>query len=597
MEREGSARSAQVEYIKGAEATHVNCSRFHTTTLHLRQTVTQEARQHVSLLFKLGSVVALLNLIAPQSLFVTLPGASATVIPAEQHPHRHSGTCQKTKVAILGAGITSITIAQTLANASVTDFILVEYKDEIGGRLHHENFGKGPDGKPLLVECGANWAQGLGKPEPKRPLTELLQKKKWNIRNTPSNVSAILTYNETGKVDFTSEIEEYEEAVERMVAVAGELLADNIQDRTMREGLTHAGWKPNQRKYPQAADAVEWWLYDGEQAYIPEETSLVFNAAVSNFTFLQFSDENNFIVDQRGHNTWLKGEASEFLAANDPRLHLSTIVDRIGYSGEGVVVVNKDGSCIEADYAVTTFSLDVLQQEDVVSFEPALPEWKQVAIESFLLGTYTKIFLQFDETWWPTDTEFFLYADPVQRGWYPIWQSLDKEGFFPGSHAIFVTVTERESQRVERMTDAETQAEVMAVLRAMFPDVDVPGPTAFQYPRWGTTPWAYGSFSFSCWPGGTTLEQHQNLRANMDRLWFAGEHTSASYFGYMQGAWYEGRDVGNRLARLVNGQCDGAARGDGVCGEMVRYEVLHGTTEEDEYNIQNGWDGSSFQAS
>ncbi|KAK8066701.1 hypothetical protein PG997_013448 [Apiospora hydei] len=503
----------------------------------------------------IGGAVALLNLIALQSLSVTLPGASATVIPADQHHRRHSGTCQKTKVAILGAGITGITIAQTLANASVTDFIIVEYKDEIGGRLHHENFGKGPDGKPLLVEYGANWAQGLGKPGGKRnPIWTL-----WNIRNPPSNFSAILTYNETGEVDFISEIEEYEEAVERMAAVAGELLADNIQDRTMREGLVHVGWKPNQREYPQAADAIEWWLYDGEQAYTPEETSLVFNAAVSNFTFLQFSDENNFIVDQRGHNTWLKGEASEFLAANDPRLHLGTIVDRIGYSGEGVVVVNKDGSCIEADYAVTTFSLGVLQQEDVVTFEPALPEWKQVAIESFLLGTYTKIFLQFNETWWPTDTEFFLYADPVQRGWYPIWQSLDKEGFFPGSHAIFVTVTERESQRVERMTDAETQAEVMAVLRAMFPDVDVPEPTAFQYPRWGTTPWAYGSFS--CWPTGTTLEQHQNLRANVDRLWFAGEHTSASYFGYMQGACATAWQGGWGVRR--DGAVRGPARHDG----------------------------------
>lgn len=320
---------------------------------------------------------------------------------------------------------------------------------------------------------------------------------------------------------------------------------------------------------------------------------MVFNAAVSNFTFLQFSNENNFIVDQRGHNTWLKGEASEFLAPDDPRLRLGTVVERIGHSDEGVVVLNTDGSCIEADYAVTTFSLGVLQHEDAVAFEPALPEWKQVAIESFLLGTYTKIFLQFNETWWPTETEFFLYADPVQRGWYPIWQSLDKEGFFPGSHALFVTVTEREARRVERLTDEETQAEVMQVLRAMFPGAAVPEPTAFQYPRWGRVPWSYGAFS--CWPAGTTLEQHQNLRANAGRLWFAGEHTSASYFGYMQGAWYEGRDVGGRLARLVRGACAGVAHDDGVCGDMVRYEVLHGTTEEDEYDIRNGWDGTSFQ--
>lgn len=191
------------------------------------------------------------------------------------------------------------------------------------------------------------------------------------------------------------------------------------------------------------------------------------------------------------------------------------------------------------------------------------------------------------------------YADPTQRGWYPIWQSLDLEGFFPGSHVLFTTVTERESKRVERMTNEQTLAETMDVLRAMFPDVTVPEPTAFAYPRWGTVPWSYGSFS--CWPAGTTLEMHENLRANVGRLWFAGEHTSATYFGYMQGAWFEGRDAGSRIAELIQGECigdaptGGATKGSGDCGERVRYEKLHGTTELDEYNVQNGWEGTSFQ--
>lgn len=383
--------------------------------------------------------------------------------------------------------------------------------------------------------------------------------------------------------------------MEEMTAEAGVLLKDNIQDRTLRQGLTHVGWVPEQRDYPQAAEAVEWWLYDGEQAYTPDETSLIFNTAVSNFTFAQFSSENNFVVDQRGHSTWIKGEASEFLKKDDPRLLLSTIVDKITYSHDGVIVKNKDGSCVEADYAVVTFSLGVLQQ-DVVAFEPPLPDWKKVSIDAFLMGTYTKMFFQFNETWWPKETEFFLYADPIQRGWYPIWQSLDKEGFFPDSHALFVTVTDRESRRVERMEDDQAQAEALDVLRSMFPDIEIPEPTAFVYPRWGSTPWAYGSFS--CWPAGTTLEQHQNLRANVDKLWFAGEHTSASFFGYMQGAYLEGVDIGNRLAGLVKGDCLAAVaekHGEGGCGEMTRYQVLQGTTEEEEYNIENGWNNLELE--
>ena len=93
----------------------------------------------------------------------------------------------------------------------------------------------------------------------------------------------------------------------------------------------------------------------------------------------------------------------------------------------------------------------------------------------------------------------------------------------------------------------------MAVLRIIFPNITIPEPIAFACPRWTQTPWAYGSYS--SWPPGTTLEMHQNLRAIVDRLWFAGEATSSSYFGYMQGAWFEDRDIGLRLARLINGEC------------------------------------------
>lgn len=205
--------------------------------------------------------------------------------------------------------------------------------------------------------------------------------------------------------------------------------------------------------------------------------------------------------------------------------------------------------------------------------------------------TYTKIFMQFEENFWGNDTQFFLYADPIQRGWYPIWQSLDTEGFFPGSSILFVTVVNRESYRAEKQSDEKTQEEVMEVLRSMFPDIDVPDPIAFQYPRWSQEPWAFGSFSK--WPPGTTLEMHQNLRANTGRLWFAGEYTSSSYFGYMQGAWFEGRDVGGRLAGLLGATCTNEGPGEGECGEHTHYDVIHGTTELEEYDAENGWAGVS----
>lgn len=97
-------------------------------------------------------------------LIISLASRSvhAKAIPKYESEPEANPTCRRTTVAVLGAGIAGITTAQALHNQSITDFLIVEYQGEIGGRVHHADFGQGPDGNPLLVEYGANWAQGLG---------------------------------------------------------------------------------------------------------------------------------------------------------------------------------------------------------------------------------------------------------------------------------------------------------------------------------------------------------------------------------------------------------------------------------------------------
>lgn len=442
-------------------------------------------------------------------------------------------------------------------------------------------------------------------------LTTCRQAQKFNLKNTYSNYSSILTYNETGYVDYTNVLHEYEQHSSKAVEQAGVLLKQNLQDQTARSGYALAGWRP--RVDDMAAKAVEWWNWgmsacasacipgavpqlispDWEDSFTPETSSFVFGTAGENLTFNQFGAANNFVLDPRGYSAIIQGEASTFLKENDPRLRLNTQVTDIQYSDDGVTVHNADGSCVSAAYAILTFSLGVLQQ-NAVSFTPELPRWKQTSIEKFNMGTYTKIFLQFDHTFWPTDTEYFLYASPTTRGFYPVFQSLSHPDFLPGSNIIFVTVVSDQSYRVENMSDEETKDEVLAVLREMFPDKHVPEPTAFMYPRWTKFPWSYGSYSN--WPAGTTLEMHQNLRANAGRLWFAGEATSAEYFGFLHGAYFEGRITGEEVGALLNDECV-VIQGTKTCGHRPHYEELHGTTRLEEYNFFNGWPVSSFYTS
>lgn len=409
------------------------------------------------------------------TLALCASGVQAGVIPRDGK----SSTCKKTKVAVLGAGVSGITAAQALSNASISDFLIIEHNDYIGGHVRNANFGQSADGKPLSVELGANWVQGLASESGNvNPIWTLAQKH--GIKNNPSNFDLFLTYDQDGPNDYTEVLEEFDAMLELAIADAGRIQLDNLQDTSTRAGLSLAGWKPGSDMYKQLA---EWYGWDFEQAVPPEQCGLVFGAAVHNATFKQFSDENNLVIDQRGFNTFVKDEASEFLVPNDPRLMLSTTVKTINHGPKGVKIVTSDGECIEADYAICTFSIGVLQS-DVVVFEPELPRWKREAIEQFEMGTYTKMFMQFNETWWPEDQELFLYADPTERGYFPLFQNLGAPGFIEGSNVLFGTVTGAQSYVVEHQTDEETLGQIMEVLRHMFPDKDIPEPTDFMYPRW-----------------------------------------------------------------------------------------------------------------
>ena len=451
--------------------------------------------------------------------------------------------------------------------------------------MRNTKFGADADGNPYTIELGANWISGLGETldGPENPVWTFA--KQVNLTAPNSDSSSMATYNETGAVDYTNIIDEFDEYWTIFEQNAGTILTENLQDRSFRAGLWQSGWRP---KGDAARKAVEYWMWDWETAQTPEESSFVYGIAGYNFTYYGLSGLSNFCTDQRGFNTWLKGEAAKFIEPNDPRLLLNTVVTNITYSDSGVTILNEDGSCVEADYAISTVSLGVLQN-DAITFSPEFPEWKQASIATFSMGTYTKLFFQFNETFWPTDKQFFLYADPTTRGYYTVWQSLSTPDFLPGSNILFATLVDEQSYRVESQSNETTKAEAMAVLRNMFPNITIPEPTAFLYPRWSQTPWSYGSYSN--WPTGTTLEMHQNLRANIDRLYFAGEAMSAEYFGFLHGAWFEGREAGLRVAGRVAEECLNAETG---CGDYYKYEVLHGTTEFEEVNAFNGMGDSPF---
>ncbi len=95
-----------------------------------------------------------------------------------------------------------------------------------------------------------------------------------------------------------------------------------------------------------------------------------------------FSDTDLFSIDQRGFKYLIDAEAAQFLKPSQVRLNAT--VATIEYSDSTVSVTLADGTKLTAEYVVCTFSLGVLQNDDV-RFDPPLPPWKVEAIESMTM--------------------------------------------------------------------------------------------------------------------------------------------------------------------------------------------------------------------
>ncbi len=67
-------------------------------------------------------------------------------------------------------------------------------------------------------------------------------------------------------MNFTSLLDDFEDAYADLEKDAGYILTQNLQDRSVRSGLSLVGWKPGKDA---AAQAVEWWEFDWEYASPP----------------------------------------------------------------------------------------------------------------------------------------------------------------------------------------------------------------------------------------------------------------------------------------------------------------------------------------
>ena len=288
----------------------------------------------------------------------------------------------RTKVLIIGGGVSGIAAARALKQKGVTDFIMLEARTELGGRVHNVEW---PKGSGNQIEIGANWVEGV-RGASENPLATLADK--YNISRTPTNWDDLTYRDAKGKIDksvWEPVTEHYDAVKEEASDLADQRNKAGLQDMSLRAAYKLLGWDPR----TPLEMAVEWNGFDSEQAETPDVSSLDFTADMA-----FFGEGYDFVVDQRGFKYIFEQEAkSAGVGYGSSKLHLGKTVKEIQWAkatGSAkatdnaqvtpqVTVKTKDGYTYIADYAISSVSLGVLQST-AIKWTPPMPSWKTTSL-------------------------------------------------------------------------------------------------------------------------------------------------------------------------------------------------------------------------
>ncbi len=420
-------------------------------------------------------------------------------------------------VCIIGAGIAGLGAGQVLQQAGINPIIL-EARDRIGGRIWTER-------QQFIapVDYGAAWIHGINN----NPLTEIADTS--SIERVPSPYREVVVYAEDGLALEDRALTEASALLRNILSDAEDYGEELNNDVPLQAGI----------------DAVLT-----ERDLTTEQLRLL-NLAV------QYEIETEYAADTNDLSLWWWNAGSEFSGRDDLLpggydqlimplaegldVRLGYAVNEIDYSGDRVTILTNTGE-FTANHVIVTLPLGVLK-ERTVQFRPELPAEKLTAIDRLAMGTLDKLTLEFDAVFWD-DVEFITYAGvPADN-----WSSILNLDYFFDLPILQMLIGADAAVAMEQQANEQVLASGLAVLQTIY-GPDVPEPLNYNFTRWHTDPYSFGSYS-SLGVGAEPRDYDRMASTIGSKLFFAGEATDRNYYQTAHGALRSGRRAAREILAL-----------------------------------------------
>ncbi|GAA4858814.1 flavin monoamine oxidase family protein [Kitasatospora terrestris] len=513
---------------------------------------------------------ALLGRAAALGLAVT--AGTASVAPRARAATTDRPITGGARIAIIGAGISGLNAALTLADKGVAATVYEANPTRIGGRM----YSGGGVSSPGLWNQGqvSEWGGELvdtGHHEIKQ-LCQRFGLGLVDVSSTlPAGAEGIFHVNGHyyPKTQVDIDFKQVWQSVKSDIQAGGSAPTWNnhnaasvaLDTMTIRDWINSrvpGGYGSDLGRLLDVAYAVEYGADTTEQSSYAMLLMVSWQSSPGNFSIWGGSDERYHIV---GGNDQVPRAIAGALPAGTVQLgHTLQAVVR-NADGSQTLTFALDGGgtkTVVADHTILTVPLPVLQQRIDLTRAGLDPMMRGV-LANMRMGACTKLNMQFNSRpWygtspWTGQSNGECFADlPFQQAW-------DVTRGQAGSNGIAVQYGGGSLARGLTPPSAFTTAstpytrnlvdDYLSQIDSVWPGTKAAWNGRATLSAWHLNPYSYGAYSY--WPTGylTTYAGYEGTAQG--NLHFAGEHTSYDFQGYMNGGAVEGaRAAGEVLAAL-----------------------------------------------
>lgn len=463
---------------------------------------------------------------------------SGALLPGCGIPGRMKNAEGGPRVAILGAGIAGLNCAYQLRKKGYTATVY-EASERIGGRMFSSNkvLGHG-----LVTELGAEFIDSDHK-----DMLSLVKEFKLDMLDMQAKSEQGLigeTAFLNGKLYTEAEVLEVFRGIAPRIARDAASVTDTISYATSTAREQELD-NISLLDYLRQMDVPDWFLQMMDVAYTSEMGIEAGNQSALNLiTFIGTGTEHFKIFgesDERykviGGNHRIIEKLAEHLS--EEQVKTGHNLEAIRRNGTRYQLQFEGGKSTEADYLVIAIPFSRLRE---LSIDIDLPPAQQKAINEQAYGTNTKYFLGMSErVWRQQGYSGYLFNDLVQNGWDNSQGQNNNQG--PGGYTVFL------GGNAGLALQKSDPGAYLPSLDKMFPGIMNAFNGKEALFNWGRHPFTKGSYSTYSIGQWTSIGGAQALSGT--RLYFAGEHCSDLYQGYMNGGAETGRLAAQAILKHI----------------------------------------------